>query len=755
MANPVLSPNGLQDVLGFRYVTMNIFELRPLGTGCAITTEGLTLFSFKIENLSGCHHVGLVQNAWTNMNNLDYWFEVTPGNGTTGAIITDPISIGSCPPCEPAVIAQSSADPVPYCGEGVNLEVEASGTLPDYAWYRPDSTLLSWLPEVYAQYEAPGQYTVVVSNACGADTAQVNAVVDSNLCVPVLIDSAWFTPWNWGIYSGVQFHQTSVGSCPQYEWTMPWGETLFTDVLHQLNVPNPTEGDYTLVASNACGSDTLVLHVVPPEPCEGPILGNATITAANLCETGTAVFDVPVSGPGPITTRWYNPEGQLITGSSHFTIPYAPWGTYTFVASNYCRADTITVFHGPADTTGLYTCQSPQLLGLSAIPVACYNDTVNIVASVALSGPCATLVWSNVQVLSTSGDTVVARLTSDQPPMLTATNACGQVVAEAPMELIFPVTYDRNLCRVSEPISLDSLLAPYGMPYSGGQWQLAGVDHGLFYDPALDTSGIYQYMVDTNGVYCSVVDFGLHEFPGVYAGEDSSVTVCSSDPPFALFNLLGGQPETGGSWRFGLLAASSIFDPAVNTPGAYMYSIQTLGSGGGCYDFAFVTVAVDTASTWYADADGDGLGDAADTLLACAQPSGFVSTADDGCPQVFGTVGDPCDDGDANTINDTLGVDCVCAGEPGSGIAETDQANMGVWPNPNSGDQFYLQTPGGTGKVAVAVTDATGRLVLQANIVASSAPALIDLPPGLVAGNYFVRVETERIVAVRRLVVVR
>lgn len=750
-----LSYGVIHDVQGYRYFTIDLFSIRPLGQAqCAIDSDGTVLFGFRIRELAGCGHVSIVNNTYTALNNSNYYISLD-GWDVTGEIITGEISFGNCPPCEPPAITQASADSVPYCGEGVNLEVEASGTLPDYAWYRPDSTLLSWLPEVYAQYEAPGQYTVVVSNACGADTAQVNAVVDSNLCVPVLIDSAWFTPWNWGIYSGVQFHQTSVGSCPQYEWTMPWGETLFTDVLHQLNVPNPTEGDYTLVASNACGADTLVLHVVPPEPCEGPILGNATITAANLCETGTAVFDVPVSGPGPITTRWYNPEGQLITGSSHFTIPYAPWGTYTFVASNYCRADTITVFHGPADTTGLYTCQPPQLLGLSAIPVACYNDTVNIVASVALSGPCATLVWSNVQVLSTSGDTVVARLTSDQPPMLTATNACGQVVAEAPMELIFPVTYDRNLCRVSEPISLDSLLAPYGMPYSGGQWQLAGVDHGLFYDPAVDTSGIYQYMVDTNGVYCSVVDFGLHEFPGVYAGEDSSVTVCSSDPPFALFNLLGGQPETGGSWRFGLLAASSIFNPAVNTPGAYRYSIQTLGSGGGCYDFAFVTVAVDTASTWYADADGDGLGDAADTLLACAQPSGFVSTADDGCPQVFGTVGDPCDDGDANTINDTLGMDCVCAGEPGSGIVETDQANMGVWPNPNSGDQFYLQTPGGTGKVAVAVTDATGRLVLQANIVASSAPALIDLPPGLVAGNYFVRVETERTVAVRRLVVVR
>lgn len=701
--------------------------------------------------------MGLVQNAFTGLNNLDYYFSVN-GIDVTGEIITDPISSGDCLPCEPPVITSTDADSIPYCGYGVNLDVQAAGTWPDYAWYLPNGTLMSWLPHVYAPSGPAGLYTVVVSNACGADTAQVEAVVDTDLCVPPVIDSAWFLPWTSGAPNydpGIQLHATSTGNCLAYQWTMPWGEVRPMNPLYWLNAANPTEGNYTLVASNACGSDTLVLYVEPPEPCEGPVLADAGVTVQDSCHTGQAVFNVNVSGPGPITTGWYGPNGQLITGSPHFTIPFAPWGTYTFVAGNYCRTDTVTIFHGPADTTGLAACDPPQVLSLSSIPVACYNDTVNIVAAVALSGPCAMLVWSNVQVLSTSGDTVVARLTSDQPPTLTATNACGQVVAQSPMELIFPVTYDRNLCRVSEPISLDSLVAPYGMPYNGGQWRLAGADHGLFYDPAVDTSGMYQYFLDTLGVYCSVVDFGLHEFPGVYAGEDSSVTVCSSDPPFALFNLLGGQPETGGSWRFGLIAASSIFDPAVNTPGVYRYTRQALGMGGGCTDDAYVTVAVDAASTWYADTDGDGLGDPADTLLACAQPAGFVSTADDGCPQVFGTVGDPCDDGNANTINDTLGVDCVCAGEPGSGIAETDQANMGVWPNPNSGDQFYLQTPGGTGKVALAVTDATGRLVLQANIVASSATALIDLPPGLVAGNYFVRVETERTVAVRRLVVVR
>lgn len=748
--------NVVQEESGYRYVSFFLLELRPLGVECSITTQGRALFGFRIRELSGCRHVGLVSNAYTDLNNTSYYFAATGGIGT-GMILTDPIASGDCPPCEPPVIADAGADSVPYCGNGVNLWVEASGTLPDLAWYRPNGSLLSWQPQVYSPTDPAGLYTVVASNACGADTAQVEAVVDTSLCVPPAIDSAWFNPAYWGTaIHYYQLHAAASGSCLGYEWTMPWGESMQAPgLLTFVTVPNPIEGNYTLVVSNACGSDTAVIFMTPPGPCEGPALGPASITAENLCQTGAAVFDVPISGSGPMITRWYGPNGQLITGSPNFTLPYAPWGTYTFVASNYCRTDTLTLFHGPADTTGLAACEPPQVLSLSAIPVACYGDTVNIVASVALPGPCATLEWSNVQVLSTFGDTVFGRLTSDHPPTLTATNACGQVVAQAPIELIRPLMYDRNLCRISEPLSLDSLVVPLGMPYSGGQWRLAGTDHGLYYDPAVDTSGIFQYFLDTLGVYCSVVDFGLHEFPGVYAGEDSSVTVCSSDPPFPLFGMLGGQPETGGTWRYGNMAASSTFDPAVNAPGVYRYNIQTFASGGGCTDFALVTVAVDTASTWYADADGDGLGDPADSLLACEQPLDHVAVAGDECPEIFGTVGDPCDDGDPHTFNDVLGEDCACAGEPDMGIAEVGGQGFSLWPNPNGGDRIFLQVPVGAGKVDVEVADPAGRVVLRKTLVASSAPAPVDLPAGLVGGNYFVSMVADRAVAVRRLVVVR
>ena len=74
---------------------------------------------------------------------------------------------------------------------------------------------------------------------------------------------------------------------------------------------------------------------------------------------------------------------------------------------------------------------------------------------------------------------------------------------------------------------------------------------------------------------------------------------------------------------------------------------------------------VGVATTWYADTDGDGSGDANNTVEDCTQPSGYVATAGDECP----------DDG-KKTAPGTCGCDIEegmcddCAGVPNGEAAE-------------------------------------------------------------------------------------
>ena len=84
----------------------------------------------------------------------------------------------------------------------------------------------------------------------------------------------------------------------------------------------------------------------------------------------------------------------------------------------------------------------------------------------------------------------------------------------------------------------------------------------------------------------------------------------------------------------------------------------------------------DDASTWYADADGDGFGDVDSTTLACAPPSGYTIDSSD------------CDDGDAaiNPVATELcdGVDNDCDGD----TDEADADDASTWYADADGDRY-------------------------------------------------------------------
>ena len=77
------------------------------------------------------------------------------------------------------------------------------------------------------------------------------------------------------------------------------------------------------------------------------------------------------------------------------------------------------------------------------------------------------------------------------------------------------------------------------------------------------------------------------------AGVSDVVTVCASGAPFALYTVLGGAPDPGGTWvdldaTGGLIGGG--LNPSLLPPGTYTFS-YTVGLSG-CTDVAYVTVTV-------------------------------------------------------------------------------------------------------------------------------------------------------------------
>ena len=734
---------GTLDVLNHRYFTINFFGDRPLEqAGCAIGPQGMSLGGVRIRELTGCRNVELVDNGFVQGNNFSYYISIG-GSEQTGAITSGGLSSGNCPPCEPAVITGTAASTVPYCGNGLELSSTASGSSIDVTWYDPLGEVVGWLPQTSVDDGTSGTYTVVVSNLCGADTATVEAVLDTAFCEAPTIDSAWVEVWegSFGSPPGILLNISLTGSCLSQTWIGPWGGEFYADPDGQTTVPQPPTGNYVLIAVNDCGSDTVELLVedVPPGPCVGPTIVSAGILGEVDCQLMDVEFYAIVDGIGPFFMSWYAPNGVELTASTSFTLPDAPWGYYTFIAQNICGADTMLVFNGPADTTGIAACQPPQIYSVGPSYTACSDDTLELVTSTFLTGPCATTNWSNVQVLAVIGDTTVAYPDYWEPIVLTLTNACGQTSATIPVEVLFNNEYSHRTCTLDEPLSLD---AEFGT--SGGQWFHQGTPHSGLYDPQVDTSGVFQYeVIISDGSTCPVLISHFFEHRTPNAGADTAILVCASEPLFELFPMLGGEPETGGNWRYNGQPTDSGFDPANDEEGVYTYR-RTLNYPNffACSAEADLTISVVTSITWYADTDQDGLGDPAVSIESCDPQPSYLTNADDACPALFGTIGDVCDDGDPETESDVINEVCVCAGDLANGVRHTVVSGLSLWPNPSDGRSLFLQLPKDGGSGSLEIIDAAGRVVFGSRCNMTAAPLRIETG-GMALGSYSLRIRLE------------
>jgi hypothetical protein len=182
-----------------------------------------------------------------------------------------------------------------------------------------------------------------------------------------------------------------------------------------------------------------------------------------------------------------------------------------------------------------------------------------------------------------------------------------------------------------------------GTPDAGGTWTAPdGTPFGGSFDPASDAPGIYTYSIDVPPPCVSVsstVTVAINDAPD--AGEDAAITLCISSPPTDLFSLLGGTPDAGGTWTAPDGSASDgTFDPAIDAPGGYSY---TVGGGANCpADVATVTVIVSAEPD--AGIDGDLSlcnGDPAVDLfsqLGGTPDAGGTWTAMDGTPSAEASI---------------------------------------------------------------------------------------------------------------------
>jgi hypothetical protein len=133
-----------------------------------------------------------------------------------------------------------------------------------------------------------------------------------------------------------------------------------------------------------------------------------------------------------------------------------------------------------------------------------------------------------------------------------------------------------TICASGPPLMLISVLG--GSPQSGGTWSdpnATGALDGAILQPGQVEGGTYTFTYTVNAAGCTdeaTVTMVLNLAPN--AGTNAAVTVCSTDPPFTMYQELGGSPGAGGAWTSPAGAQmNGVFDPSMDPAGIYTYTV--------------------------------------------------------------------------------------------------------------------------------------------------------------------------------------
>ncbi|MFN6115804.1 MAG: gliding motility-associated C-terminal domain-containing protein, partial [Flavobacteriales bacterium] len=132
-------------------------------------------------------------------------------------------------------------------------------------------------------------------------------------------------------------------------------------------------------------------------------------------------------------------------------------------------------------------------------------------------------------------------------------------------------------CSDGVPVSLLSVLG--GVPQPSGIWTGPGglPSNGLF-APGSSVPGVYSYTV--SGPFpcgSDQAEVTITVTQASNAGSNASISLCAQDDPEDLFTVLGGIPQTGGTWSGPDGSPfDGTFDPASDPAGAYTYSVAAI-----------------------------------------------------------------------------------------------------------------------------------------------------------------------------------
>ncbi|MDO8367239.1 MAG: gliding motility-associated C-terminal domain-containing protein [Saprospiraceae bacterium] len=488
-----------------------------------------------------------------------------------------------------------------------------------FVWSTMDGNFVSGTNTLSPLVNAPGTYSIVITNPGSMCTSQASIVVVADNLPPAANAGSPATLTCATISLTIGDPLAPIAPNLSYSWTASPG-----NISANGNTPMPTvnqPGTYNLVVFNSINGCTNTAAVIIPQNITPPAAVVAPGGQIN-CTTPTIQLNGAGSSTGPtFSYQWTAASGSGIGAGDNTLTPtiIAP-GTYTLVVTNAANGCT-----NSASTTVSINANVPTALAVPQGMLTCSALTIPVSSTGSSSGPTITYQWGTVDgdIVSGNGTPQIIVGSPGQYTLIitNTTNNCTATTTVDVLEDIIPPVAEAgpdNLLNCTVPaMTLTGDSSSVG-PQFGYSWTaIVGgnfVSQTNIINPQVNEAGIYQLLVTniTNG--CTAVD------TVEIVADDNDPVVALSQP--AELNCLVTQTiinstgsSTGPNFNYqwtgpGLQSSTTAVNATINLPGNYTLVITNTDNG--CTTEQTVPVSQDIQAP-VADAGPD-------ALLNCYNP---------------------------------------------------------------------------------------------------------------------------------------
>ncbi|MES2567447.1 MAG: gliding motility-associated C-terminal domain-containing protein [Bacteroidota bacterium] len=489
---------------------------------------------------------------------------VASAPGTYTLKVTD--AINSCTAAAVTTVTQNITPPSPTATSTLVLTCAPSNSVSPlngmpasgvtYTWSGP--SIIGGTNSQNATADAPGTYTLKVTDAINSCTAAVTTTVTQNITPPTpsAVGSGSLTCIN-----TVMTLTASPASGVTYQWTGPGLTGSSTNATAQATV----SGVYTIQVTSNTNSCTASNTV--------NVLSDYSSPSATANHTGTLTCTTPtllVSG-GPLSGVTYTWTGPGITTSvNNATIIVNQPGSYDVVITN-----TVNGCQNSARTDVVRDIATPTVTISNPAVITCTSTTIDLSAS-PVSG--VTYTWSGAGITS-GGSTATPSVNVGGIYTLSVTNTTNGCIG------VNTTTVSSNLIIITPTIALPAVLnctntsqALAGSPATGVTYTWTGTGitaGGNSSSPTVNQPGIYTLSVTntTNGCVGSktVSVTQNNAVPSVSVAPTASLNCTNTITTIALSTTASPVSYT---WTGpGIQAGNGTGNVTINEGGTYSYTV--------------------------------------------------------------------------------------------------------------------------------------------------------------------------------------